>query len=147
MNVRLFWRFLMLGGEERRYLITAAVYLLRARLAHAMRDSKAILERLEKSPPVALSPDTAFDVRRACWAIGAVGRHAPWRSDCLIQAMAGVAWLRHHGYAPRFHLGVTSTSHSGLAGHAWLSLDSAIVLGADADEAGPAYEALSPASI
>jgi hypothetical protein len=48
----------------------------------------------------------------------------PWASSCLTRSLVLYAMLRHHGYEPRFHIGVAGKEQQFVA-HAWISLDGA----------------------
>jgi hypothetical protein len=75
--------------------------------------------------------DRASDIKleRLAWALSAAARRVPWRSDCLIQALAAMRWLRRHGYRPEFHLGVTSPRGRHTIGHAWVTCGGIVVSG------------------
>ncbi len=55
----------------------------------------------------------------------------PWRSDCLLQAMAADRWLRRFGMQPEFFLGVAKDAGGRLQAHASLRCGDAMVTGAD----------------
>ena len=63
------------------------------------------------------------------WAIAAVARRVPWRSDCLVQVMAGDAWLRRCGLTGDFHLGVAKDPGGAFKAHAWLTYRGIVVAG------------------
>lgn len=57
----------------------------------------------------------------ACW--------VPWRSDCLVQALAGQRWLASTGIASQIEIGVASEVAEGFASHAWLRSGGQVVIG------------------
>src|SRR5579863_4349334 len=46
------------------------------------------------------------DLGRLSWAIAVAARHVPWRTDCLIQAMAANRCLSRYGIRSEFFVGV-----------------------------------------
>ena len=129
------------------YLARASQLLLSARLRHARGAMREILDDLQ-SPPAPAPQRHGFDPLLAGWAIRTAARYAPWRSDCLIQAIAAARWLRRMGFAPEFHLGVARSDAGAIRGHAWLTLDGGTIVGAEDDDSSfaqlrpPAGEAL-----
>ena len=69
-------------------------------------------------------------VDRIAFAIRAMGARVPWRSDCLVQALAAQHWLAAEGIGSTVHLGVKA-SDSPIDAHAWLKVGDRIVLGGD----------------
>ena len=55
---------------------------------------------------------------RLSWAIGVAAVGVPWRSDCLLQAMAADRWLRRCGLHPKFFVGVAKDAFGQLQAHA-----------------------------
>jgi hypothetical protein len=74
--------------------------------------------------PAMASPDLAS--RRVAWAIAAAARRAPWRSECLEQAIAAKAMLRRRGIASTLYLGM---ARDPVAAHAWLRVGDLNVTG------------------
>ena len=58
----------------------------------------------------------------------------PWRSDCLIQAIAGQNWLLSHGVASEIQIGVEKPAGGKFGAHAWLMHGEHIVTGGDIDQ-------------
>lgn len=69
-------------------------------------------------------------VEQISFAIRAMGARVPWRSDCLVQALAAQHWLASRGVGSRIHLGV-KPSDASLDAHAWLKVGDRIVVGGD----------------
>src|SRR5207249_927199 len=86
---------------------------------------------------------TTFDPEVAGWAITVAARVVPWRSDCLVQAMAAANWLRRNGHNPIFHLGVARSEQGELTGHAWLTLNGRPITGEAAASGDPFVPILS----
>lgn len=61
--------------------------------------------------------------------IARVARRLPWTSTCLVRAIAGSLLLSRRGVASHIRFGVL-TENGRLAGHAWLMVGDATVLGA-----------------
>jgi hypothetical protein len=60
------------------------------------------------------------------WAIGAAARRAPWRSECLEQAIAAKAMLRRRGVASTLYLGM---ARDPVGAHAWVRVGDVNVTG------------------
>ena len=73
--------------------------------------------------PVAGVPPASH---RVAWAIGAAARRAPWRSECLEQAIAAKAMLRRRGIGSTLYLGM---GRDPVAAHAWLRVGDTNVTG------------------
>ena len=115
-----------------RYLAIAVKELLIARIRHASLPAGKILCELQ-AKRVQSDGNTRgeVDLLRLSWAIGAAAARIPWRSDCLLQAMAADRWLRRCGMQPEFFLGVAKDAGGQLEAHAWLRCGDAMVTGAD----------------
>lgn len=74
-------------------------------------------------------------VMRVSKAIAIVAPRVPWRSDCLVQCLAGRRWLAARGIASQIRIGIKKDVEGGrhevLLAHAWLAADDAIVTGGD----------------
>jgi len=69
-------------------------------------------------------------VDRIVFAVRAMGARVPWRSDCLVQALAAQHWLASMGIGSSIHLGV-KPSEAPINAHAWLKVGDRVVLGGD----------------
>jgi len=88
---------------------------------------------LQRSPaarsPDTLSADTPLTaaqharIARVRYAIEVVAPRVPWRSDCLVQCLAGRRWLARHGVTTRIAIGVKRDEIAALHAHAWLCAD------------------------
>ena len=119
-------RLLAIDGRSRRDLAWAAIELAVARFrirrvtAHelwAMRGD--------------LAPDASPLIDRVAFAIPRVAARLPWRSDCLVQALAARRWLTRGGIATSLVLGVEKGEPASFAAHAWLLAGDRIVTGGD----------------
>lgn len=68
-----------------------------------------------------LSPGQRRLVERVTYVVPRAGRRVPWRSDCLIQALAARRWLAAHGIATSLHIGARKSAARGFEAHAWLT--------------------------
>ena len=126
-------RALQLTPSDWRYLMTASVELFVARIRLAIVRTDKILRELKAPlstlPQERRSPLAKVDMQRLSWAIAVAAKYVPWRSSCLIQAIAADRWLRRHQLRPDFYLGVAKDEHDAFAAHAWLRYGDLIVTG------------------
>lgn len=129
-----FRKFASLDRQRRRYLVHAFVRLGQARLALTRLSAREIVDRADSVTP--LPPHSApLDLALVEWAMTAVSGRAPWRADCLVQAMAARAWLAAHGVPSHLRLGVAKDERGDLIAHAWLIHDGKAVVGGAIDGA------------
>ncbi|TYO89643.1 lasso peptide biosynthesis B2 protein [Oceanicella actignis] len=131
-------------ARELRLFCAAWARLAQARMMHARMDAPAVLRRLRqpaRAPgrPRAGAP-TADEMR---WALAAAARRAPWRADCLVQALAGKLWLESLGRDAELRLGALRGADGALTAHAWLELDG---LPATGGALSPELAAFAPAA-
>lgn len=121
--------------SDRLTALTALGWLLAAKLLHLTRPTPALLRRLRRPAQLRSGAQAPGHMR---WALSAVSRRLPWRSDCLIQSLAGKLWLDARGVPCALRLGVRRDDAGGLSAHAWIEVDGVPVTG------GPPDPALSP---
>lgn len=125
----------------------AAIALAAARIAlrtitpdQVLRRNAAIGEQMAR----AVRPPDAARIARACdeagFFIGRMAVRVPWRSDCLVQALAGQQWLARTGIASDIVVGTAKQSDGSFLSHAWLRHDQRIVLGGDISSYHPLLE-------
>jgi Transglutaminase-like superfamily len=121
-----------LSLQDWRYLAIAVRELLIARIRHASQPVGKILHDLQDER-LQSDGDTrrAVDLVRLSWAISAAAARVPWRSDCVLQAMAADHWLRRYGMASKFFVGVAKDAGGKLESHAWLQCGEVTVTGAN----------------
>jgi hypothetical protein len=126
-------KFVSLDTKKRRYLVRAVYELLIARWSFSRRSVEQIVRDFQIGRPVPLAEqlgnDGRFDINCVSWAITVGGQHVPWRSDCLIQAMAAHRWLRRNGVTGEFYLGVAKQDDASMIAHAWLKAGDLTVTG------------------
>lgn len=59
-------------------------------------------------------------IERCAWAVAVAARFVPWRSDCLVQALAARDWLTRQGIESRLAIGVPRQKGAQFEAHAWL---------------------------
>ena len=69
-------------------------------------------------------------VERVAYAVPIMGLRVPWRSDCVVQALAARRWLARGAVGSDVHIGVRNDEH-GFQAHAWLQVGERIVTGGD----------------
>ena len=82
-----------------------------------------------QSVPLSLA-QSAF-VSRVAFAVPRMGSRVPWRSDCLVQAMAAQRWLKSAGLPSEIFIGARNDGEDGMAAHAWLKVGAEMVTGGD----------------
>ena len=116
-----------LSGIRRTALLKAIWQLARARHEHRRKPVKAVLERFETT--LSQVPATQSEAELVGWAIGSAAARVPWRSDCLLQAMAASMWLDRMHRCYKLNIGVRKTAGGELEAHAWLTSGSITVTG------------------
>lgn len=77
-------------------------------------------------------PGDAAVVDRVAHILPRVAEYMPWRSDCLVQAMAAQRWLDTKGIATSIIIGV-DLPQGALDAHAWLQHGDRVVTGGTVD--------------
>src|SRR5262245_38515463 len=122
-----------LSAADRRLLLEAAFALLGARGSLLLLPFASLAARLGEAraeTPLESSPAQSADAERVRWALGTAARRLPWRSSCLVRALAGRRMLARRGVPCTLYLGVRRAGAS-LEGHAWLRCGSHYVSGDD----------------
>jgi hypothetical protein len=116
------------------YGLRGLIELVRARIAFERLEARAILARNQAvaaaagTGPVSVDPALAA---RIGYVIPRLSVRLPWRSDCVIQAMAAQNWLAAHGLASEIQIGVERPEDGPFGAHAWLVHHGAVVTGGD----------------
>jgi len=108
-------------------LRTAIWLLARARHEHYRKPIKAILLRFEATDARRLA--TTGEAELIGWAIACAAARVPWRSDCLLQAMAASMWLDRIQLGYKLNIGVRKNAADELEAHAWLTSGNITVTG------------------
>ena len=113
-----------LTREDWRYIAIAVKELALARLRHATTPIDVIFHDLRQRPSETVTAECPAlgpaDLRRLSWAIAAAAARVPWRSDCVLQAMAAQRWMRRRHCGGDFFVGVRKDPRGALLSHAWL---------------------------
>lgn len=114
-----------LNSQERAMLIGAFIWLGMMRLALWRLPFHRIVSRLGLTQGKTFALPQKMDVLEAGrigWALKTMAPRTPWKSTCLIQALAGMVMLRRRKIAGVLYLGVAKNESplEPLAAHAWL---------------------------
>ena len=112
----------IIPGYKRRLIFECALALAFARLAVwtlPFRTVSRLYGLREDGTPAQNSKNDCTDIT---WALRGVARRAPWKSTCLVQALAGAAMLKQRDIPVSLVLGVKKqgAGQEMLAAHAWL---------------------------
>lgn len=120
-------------GWLARYSLRGLYELVRARLAFARLKASDIPARNAAARQGAIAGATADPVvaARISYVLPRLSSRLPWRSDCLIQAIAGQNWLAAQGLASEIRIGVRRDKSEEFGAHAWLVHDGRIISGGD----------------
>ena len=77
------------------------------------------------------TPADQAAIARIGWIVPRVSARVPWRSDCLVQAIAAQRLLSRRNLAGRIVLGIENEAESGFGAHAWLAFGDSIVTGGE----------------
>jgi len=108
--------------------------LVRARLAFMRIDAHMILADNARSAAAAKAQTTDRDAvlaARIGYVLPRLSARLPWRSDCLIQAIAGQNWLNAHRLASEIQIGVERPDDGPFGAHAWLVHQGRVITGGD----------------
>jgi hypothetical protein len=89
------------------------------------------LVQVEDTGPLNVTLGQGAKAERIGWAVRAAAVHTPWRSTCLVQALAGAHMLGRRSLPATLYLGAAHdvTNGSKLEAHAWLCSSEAILTG------------------
>ena len=121
------------------YSLRAFGELVRARLIFEKLHTKAIPFRNEKARANAVNEGQIAEevLARIAFVIPRLSDKLPWRSDCVIQAIAAQNWLSSHGVYGEIQIGVENPADGDFGAHAWLMHGDAIVTGGDISKYAP----------
>ncbi|GAA0584633.1 lasso peptide biosynthesis B2 protein [Rhizomicrobium electricum] len=91
------------------------------------------------SMQMAMSERRIANARYVARRLQRVAAHMPWRTTCLVRAIAGALMLKRRGIPSTIRFGV-NRADGGLSAHAWLLVGDTIVLGG---EIAPEYQPLA----
>lgn len=67
--------------------------------------------------------------KRIEYVVPRVAARVAWRSDCLVQALAGHSWLSAYGLTSEIQIGAAWSREKEFMAHAWLVHDGRVLLG------------------
>ncbi|WP_394729486.1 lasso peptide biosynthesis B2 protein [Altererythrobacter sp. GH1-8] len=116
--------------------------LLRARIALVRLTPKRLLALNDQARTMAALASQAHSreaetLERITFLLPRIAARLPWRSDCLVQALAAQRWLSAHSVAATIEIGVQRDAESEFRAHAWLLHQGQVVLGGEAGDFTP----------
>ena len=130
-------RLARLGLADWAMLVRAARALIVAQLAYGRRPVQELIRDLRARSDVrAASPRPTGHqerrIERLRWALAALERRMPFRSDCVFQVLAAERISLAWGLAPKFFLGV-EPGPEGFSAHVWLEVGGLRITGGSVD--------------
>lgn len=122
-------KVLMLGPRDWLDLAVATAELAFARIRVATSDHSALICCTAPAKSPACKSDKRIE--RVRLAIARASHRLPWRTDCLVQALAAQRWLRRLGLEASLHIGVPEKARDSFEAHAWLMHGHEVVTGGD----------------
>jgi hypothetical protein len=119
--------FLKLTSPEKGLLIRALLFVWGAKCGLRLLPFKTMLTLIKKAP---IKPGpTSFPLNQLLGAIDTAGKNVP-RTTCLVQAIAGQAFLARYGHQTDLRIGVLKDqSEKRVKAHAWLESQGLVLLG------------------
>lgn len=116
-----------------RYSARGLLELMRARLIFAKLEAKSIRARNRMAMDRAVRSQSSAPgvIERIGYVLPRLSDRLPWRSDCLVQAIAGQNWLATMGLASEIQIGVELPDGGKFGAHAWLKHGETVVTGGE----------------
>lgn len=117
------------------YALRGFCELVRARLIFAKLEAKAIPERNRQAKAKAFANKEVppATLARITYMMPRLSDRLPWRSDCVVQAIAAQNWLASYGAASEIQIGVENPKDGKFGAHAWLLHRESVITGGDID--------------
>lgn len=115
---------LALAAEALLALAHARVILHRTRPEDVLARNRAALRHDSGTTAGAGSAAIAFVIPR-------LAPRLPWRSDCLVQALAGQMMLSRRRITSEIVIGTAKQQDGSFEAHAWLTCEGSVILGGD----------------
>lgn len=121
------------------YFFRAFGELARARVTFAKLQARAIPERNHKARTKAAKEGRIPEkvLARIAFVVPRLSDRLPWRSDCVIQAIAAQNWLSSYGVYGEIQIGVENPTDGEFGAHAWLMHCDSVVTGGDISRYAP----------
>ncbi|MHA7820234.1 MAG: lasso peptide biosynthesis B2 protein [Erythrobacter sp.] len=113
------------------YAVRGLVELVRARAIFARLEAKEIPTRNRAVKQRATRNAAPATLARISYVVPRISHRLPWRSDCLVQAIAAQNWLAANGAASEIQIGVERPAEGKFGAHAWLVAEGEIVTGGE----------------
>lgn len=120
------------------YGVRGLAELIRARIAFARLRARDIPARNTgasyrngEPEPLRFSESLARKLARISYVLPRLSDRLPWRSDCLVQAIAAQNWLAASNMYGEIRIGVENPKDAAFGAHAWLVYDECVVTGGD----------------
>ncbi len=114
----------------------AELALARIRIGRVHPARLGLVEHDGEFAVAALSPFQARHVERVAHGVNVMALRVPWRSDCLVRALAARRWLAAGGVASRLRVGARHDEDGAFMAHAWLTVGDRVVTGGDTSPYG-----------
>lgn len=116
-----------------RYSLRAAFHIARARMTF---DRVSPADLIARNRSAAIHQRTTHatlphEIARIAYVIPRIAKRVPWRSDCLVQAIAAQDWLSNLGQSSEVCIGVEQPESRDFGAHAWLISQGKIITGGD----------------
>ena len=121
------------------YSLRAFGELARARITFARLQAKAIPARNKEAQAKAAKEGQIPEevLARIAFVIPKLSDRLPWRSDCMVQAIAAQNWLSSYGVYGEIQIGVENPAEGDFGAHAWLMHGESVVTGGDISRYAP----------
>ncbi|MEM7780737.1 MAG: lasso peptide biosynthesis B2 protein [Pseudomonadota bacterium] len=115
------------------YSVRGLLELLRARFIFVKLEPKDILTRNRAAKATANTSQKIGEreLARIAYVLPRLSDRFPWRSDCLVQAIAGQNWLKSKHASSEIQIGVENPEDGDFGAHAWLMHEDQVVTGGD----------------
>jgi hypothetical protein len=131
---RLLQRALQLTAADWYLLLIAIIELSLARVALLTFSMESLTATPSDTHTPTPQPLQLARATRISWAIQSAAARVPWRSDCLVQALAAKRWLTREQIPSQLNLGVRVNASNIIEAHAWLRCDNVVVTGGNIDD-------------
>lgn len=121
-------------------LAAARIALPRIKPVDVLSRNRSIAYLTARTSQAIGAEDIARHCDEAAFFIGRMALRVPWRSDCLVQALAGQQWLADAGIASEIVVGTALQPDGTFLSHAWLRQRERIVLGGNISGYRPLLE-------
>jgi len=90
----------------------------------------ALMGKAHQESPYSLDPASQILAQEVGFAINIVSNHTPWKSECLVKALAAQFILKVLNISSTLYLGVSKDDSNHLTAHAWVRSGNQIITGA-----------------